>query len=78
MTRKQESITLSITTEQRTELEKIALNLGFTWGDKPNISGLVKAIATHQLTVSEKSHSQEMAEAIAHLQETIDRLKTLK
>ena len=45
MTRKQESVTLSISQEQKTKLENLSIEFGFLWGDKPNISGLMKAIA---------------------------------
>lgn len=46
MTRKGESITLSLDIPQQQELEKIALELGFTWGkEKGNISKLMRAIA---------------------------------
>lgn len=51
MARKGESITLSISPEEKAELEKIALQFGCTWGDKPNVSGLLKAIASHRLQI---------------------------
>jgi hypothetical protein len=45
MTRKSESITLSVTEEDKAELENIALEFGCTWGEKkPNISKLIKQI----------------------------------
>jgi hypothetical protein len=77
MSRKQESITLSVTSEQKAELEKIAASLGCLWGDRPNISALVKAIASHQLIVTEKPHSKEMELAIALIQEGISKLENL-
>jgi len=45
MTRKGESITLSISKQQKGRLEGIALAFGQTWGDSPNVSALIKAIA---------------------------------
>jgi len=77
MSRKQESITLSVSEEEKAELGKIALELGFIWGDKPNISGLVKAIAQHQLALTKKPHSKEIEEAIALIQEGINQLSQL-
>ncbi|MFN5836347.1 MAG: WYL domain-containing protein, partial [Pseudanabaena sp.] len=38
MSRKGESITLSIKERDKANLEAIAIELGMTWGDRPNIS----------------------------------------
>jgi predicted DNA-binding transcriptional regulator YafY len=51
MSRKGQSITLSISDRDKAELEAIALFLGMMWGDRPNISKLVEAIARRQLLV---------------------------
>ncbi len=51
MTRKGRSITLSLEESDKAQLEAIALELGMMWGDEPNISRLIKAIARRQLTV---------------------------
>lgn len=51
MSRKGESITLSLSIEEKKELEKIALQFGYTWGEKPNVSALMKAIASKQLKI---------------------------
>ncbi|MGB5962646.1 MAG: WYL domain-containing protein [Coleofasciculaceae cyanobacterium] len=51
MSRKGQSITLSISDRDKAELEAIALELGMMWGDRPNISKLVEAIARRQLLV---------------------------
>ncbi|MCA1990424.1 MAG: WYL domain-containing protein [Coleofasciculus sp. S288] len=51
MSRKGQSITLSISERDKAELEAIALELGMKWGDRPNISKLVEAIARRQLLV---------------------------
>ena len=77
MTLKRESVTLSISEKDKAELEKIALKLGIMWGDKPSISGLVKAIAQHKLVLTEKPHNKEMEEAIALIQEGINKLNQL-
>jgi predicted DNA-binding transcriptional regulator YafY len=51
MSRKGQSITLSISDRDKAELEAIALELGMMWGDRPNISKLVEAIARRQVLV---------------------------
>ncbi|HEY9663776.1 MAG TPA: WYL domain-containing protein, partial [Allocoleopsis sp.] len=51
MTRKGRSITLSLEESDKAQLEAIALELGMKWGDDPNISRLIKAIARRQLSV---------------------------
>ena len=51
MSRKGQSITLSISDRDKTELEAIAHELGMMWGDRPNISKLVEAIARRKLLV---------------------------
>lgn len=52
VSRKHESITLSLSLEHKAELEKIAVEFGCLWGEKPNISGLLKAIADGELLLS--------------------------
>lgn len=52
MTRKNRSITLSIDEAEKAQLEQLALNFGQTWGDNPNVSKLVKAIAQGKLLLA--------------------------
>jgi ribosomal protein L10 len=52
MSLKDRSITLSVSREEKAELEKIALQFGQTWGERPNVSKLIKAIANGQLIVA--------------------------
>jgi hypothetical protein len=49
MSRKGQSITLSISEQEKAQLEQMALDFGMTWGDRPNISKLIKAIAKRKL-----------------------------
>jgi predicted DNA-binding transcriptional regulator YafY len=51
MSRKGQSITLSLKEHDKAQLEAIAYELGMMWGDRPNISKLVEAIARRQLLV---------------------------
>ncbi|MBD2293097.1 WYL domain-containing protein [Anabaena sphaerica FACHB-251] len=56
MSRKGQSITLSVSERDKAELEAIALEFGMMWGeDNPNISKLIKAIAKRELIVG-KNH----------------------
>lgn len=76
MSRKQESITLSLTLEHKAELEKIAVEFGYLWGEKPNISALLKAIADGDilLSKSDKPAKQKRAlikDAIASIQDAL-------
>jgi len=52
MTRKGESVTLSVQKHQRDKLEALAAELQTLWGGKPSISQLVKAIADNKLRVA--------------------------
>jgi len=52
MGRKGHSITLSLQERDKAELEKIALELGILWGDRPNISKLIEAIARRRILVA--------------------------
>jgi hypothetical protein len=51
MTRKGSAITLSLKDQDKEALQQIALDLGITWGDKPNISKLIEAIARRRFLV---------------------------
>jgi predicted DNA-binding transcriptional regulator YafY len=52
MTRKNQAITLSIRDKEKQALEKLALEFGKTWGDKPNVSKLIKSIASKELKIA--------------------------
>jgi predicted DNA-binding transcriptional regulator YafY len=51
MGRRGQSVTLSISDSDKAQLEQIALEQGMTWGDRPNISRLVEAIARRELLI---------------------------
>jgi hypothetical protein len=52
MGRKGHSITLSLLEDDKARLEALALEYGMTWGDRPNISELIKAIARRHLKIA--------------------------
>jgi len=59
MSRKGQSITLSISDRDKTQLEEIARELGMMWGERPNISKLVEAIARRQLEIAPNNDWKE-------------------
>ena len=76
MSRKQESITLSLSPEHKAELEKLSLEFGCLWGEKPNVSALLKAIADGEILLSktDKPTAQKRAlikDAIASIQDAL-------
>ena len=52
MTHKRSSITLSISADEKAQLERLALEFDQTWGDNPNVSKLIKAIAKQKLRLA--------------------------
>jgi len=49
MGRRGQSVTLSISDRDKAQLEQIAREQGMLWGDRPNVSRLVEAIARREL-----------------------------
>lgn len=60
MSRKGQSITLSVSAQDKAELEAIARELGMLWGNRPNISKLVEAIARRQLLLAPNNNWTEL------------------
>jgi hypothetical protein len=52
MTRRGQSITLSLPEHDKAQLEALAQSFGMTWGDRPNISSLIKAIAQRKFLLT--------------------------
>jgi len=50
MSRKQESVTVSMLPEHKEALEKLALEFGMVFGEKPSISKLLRAITDKEIT----------------------------
>lgn len=75
MGRKGESITLSISESEKAALEALAAEFGMTWGEKANISKLVKAIARHQLLIAPNHDWKEPR--LQALKKAIDALSDL-
>ena len=76
MSRKQESITLSLSLEHKAKLENIAVEFGYLWGDRPNISSLLKAIADGEILLSksgkpDKKERKIIKDAIASIQDAL-------
>ena len=82
MSRKQESVTLSLTLEHKVELEKLSVEFGCLWGEKPNISALLKAIADGDILLSKsdkpaKQKRKLIKDAIASIQDALTILLNL-
>ena len=82
MSRKQESITLSLTPEHKAELEQKALEFGCLWGEKPNVSALLKAVADGEILLSRsdkpaKQKRKLIKDAIASIQDALTILLNL-
>ena len=52
MPRKRPSVTLSIEESEKLALEQLALDFDQKWGEKPNVSKLLKAIADGKLRLA--------------------------
>lgn len=52
MTRKSSAITLSLQERDKATLQELAIEMGITWGDKPNISKLIEAIARRRFLIT--------------------------
>ena len=82
MSRKQESITLSISEKHKSKLEKLSVEFGYLWGEKPNVSALLKAIADGDLLLSKsektaKRKRELVKNAIASIQSIQEALMEL-
>lgn len=59
MGRRGQSVTLSISGRDKAQLEQIATEQGMLWGDRPNISRLVEAIARRELLIGRNNDWSE-------------------
>ncbi len=59
MGRRGQSVTLSISDKDKVQLEQIAIEQGMLWGDRPNISRLVEAIARRELLIGRNNDWSE-------------------
>ena len=58
----QEKITLSVSQEDKANLERLAQEVGCTRGGSPNISGLIRAIASGELEIKKKENPRPETE----------------
>ncbi|BAY84374.1 hypothetical protein NIES267_38700 [Calothrix parasitica NIES-267] len=72
MNKKNRSINLSVSDLDKAQLEKIALEFGMKWGDRPNISKLVEAIARRKLVIAANNNWSKIL--ITVLKQAIDAL----
>lgn len=80
---KREKLTIAVSAEDKATLEKIALDLGQMWGNKPNISALMTAIAQGKIRLeqgeepSPESKRGKKRLALAQIQEGLAKLADL-
>ena len=72
MSRIGQSITLSVSEKEKQALEILASEFGLFWGDKPNISKLIKEIARNKLKIA--SNHDWKPDRLQMLQQAIDSL----
>lgn len=72
--RKRSSITLSLTEEEKRALESIAGELGCLWGDEPNISKMIRLIASGSLKV----HKVELPAEVKDREAFVHHLVTIQ
>lgn len=65
--RKKESFTLSIDPGDEEKLKKIASDMGCLWGERPSISGLLRAIAEGEIICFRKDTLQSRREIASEL-----------
>lgn len=66
-------LNLSLSVAERENLEKIAIAFGQMRGSSPNLTGLVRAIATGKLTVNFAEDSSKLKQA-SRLKHTVKRI----
>jgi hypothetical protein len=67
MSRKNASITLSLLSSEKASLEALAEKYGFMWGDRPNISAFLKAIANGAIALGDPTPDLRLRAEIAQL-----------
>ena len=80
MTRKIESITLSISPEEKEALAQIAQDLGENWGDGSNISKLIRAIANGKYALvlaptQQEAYLERIKEAVEEVEASLRKVK---
>lgn len=81
MGRKDKSVTLSLDPQRKEILEELAAKFGYYWGENPNISQLLKAIADGEIQLSKKEvipklqRNLEIKREIIEIQEALLRIE---
>lgn len=72
MARKGESVTLSLSAEDKNRLEELAIEQGCKWGEKPNISLLVERIARRELQIGEPAPQTKLLNALSLVEKALE------
>lgn len=68
MSRKNEAITISCSPTEKSSLEDLAKKYDYMWGDRPNISALIKAIANHEIPLGKTTPERKLRAKIRTLE----------
>jgi hypothetical protein len=68
MSRKNKSVTLTLLPTEKVFLEDLAKKYGFMWGDRPNISAFLKAIANGVIPLGNPTPKLKLQSEIAQLE----------
>lgn len=83
MTRAKRSITLSLDTSQKARLVQLAAAFDCMWGEKPNVSELIKAIADGRLLLQKpespirRADTHHYQKQIADIRAALENLESL-
>jgi len=78
MSRKGETLNLSVSSAAKQGLEQLALEFGKTWGGKSNISALVEAIGAGEIPLMQGSDQALRIQALMATPEVRELIKLLK
>lgn len=73
MTRKKESLTIACTPDRKELLEALAVRYGFLWGDKPNVSELIRAIADGEIPLGDPSPQKTLKASLKTVKRSLDK-----
>jgi hypothetical protein len=76
MTRKKEALTIACTPDRKALLEALAIKHGFLWGDKPNVSELIRAIADGEIPLGDRTPDMVIKANVATVKRSL--LKAMK
>ena len=71
MSRKSESLTIACTPDRKALLEALAIQHGFLWGEKPNLSELIRAIADGEIPLGDRTPDRTLKANVATVERSL-------